>query len=299
MSKSKKELGQGIRALLDDIDVSGKAAEEFASTGNLGSVSEVDISEIEINPFQPRVDFDESALKDLANSIKIHGVVQPITLRKLKSGKFQLISGERRLRASKMAGLDRIPAYIRTANDQEMLEIALIENIQREDLNAMEIGLNYQRLIDDCDINQEQLAERIGKDRSTVTNYLRLLKLPPDIQAGLKSRKIGMGHARAILGLTEVDHQLYAFNQVITNGLSVRKTEALVRDMQGSKKKKTVKTKGPAELPRAYKKVQDDLTSHFGTRVSIHRKKDGRGEIVIQYFSDEDLNRILELIDAG
>lgn len=281
--------------MLGDIDFNKDPVEE-KSAQRLGSIAKIPIDHIEINPFQPRVDFNPEMLEQLSQSISVHGVVQPITLRKLGTGKYQLISGERRLRASKLAGLTEIPAYIREANDQEMLEIALIENIQREDLNAMEISLNYQRLMDECDLIQEELAERVGKDRATVANYLRLLKLAPDIQAGLKAKKIAMGHARAIASLEKVDLQLFAYKETVSKKLSVRKVEELVKGLKKGKRKSAKSSDG--KLPLAYQNLQDQLSSHFGTKVQVKRKSAGKGEITIQYFSDEDLNRVLEIIDA-
>lgn len=291
---SKKEaLGKGIRALLENID---HESDESASKESsfVGAVNEIPLSQIEVNPFQPRADFDKQKLKELADSIKVHGVIQPITVRSLGANKYQLIAGERRLRASKVAGLDSIPAYIRTANDQEMLEIALIENIQRENLNAVEVAINYQRLIDECDLTQESLAERVGKERSTVTNYLRLLKLPPQIQQSIKERKISMGHARALITLDTVDAQLDVFKQITSKNLSVRQVEALVRSYRKSEKIPQPKPK----LPLAYQKLQDRLASHFSTKVTVKHNNSGKGEIVIHYFSDDDLNRLLEQLDA-
>ena len=232
----KEQLGKGIRALLGDISNDLKDDEILIqSQDGIGSVVKVPLEKIEVNPFQPRVNFDAEALSELADSIKIHGVVQPITVRKVNKDKYQLISGERRLRASKIAGLNEIPVYIRTANDQEALEIALIENIQREDLNAIEIGINYQRLLDECELSHEALAERIGKKRTTVTNYLRLLKLPPDIQVGIRAGSVSMGHARALAGMDDIVLQLSIFKDIVTKDLSVRQVEEIVKKI-GAKK---------------------------------------------------------------
>ncbi|MFM2047600.1 MAG: hypothetical protein RI955_146, partial [Bacteroidota bacterium] len=228
-------------------------------------------------------------------SIAVHGLIQPITLRKLENNKYQLISGERRLRASKMAGLDAIPAYIRTANDQEMLEMALIENIQREDLNPIEISINYQRLMKECELNQEQLAERVGKDRSTVANFLRLLKLPEVVQLALKEKSVTMGHARALLGLENVDEQLFIFKEIEKKNLSVRQVEQAVSQMK--RKSVTQKKTKQSNIAYEYQKVQDKLTSHFSTRVKLNRSATGRGEISIPFFSDEDLNRIIDIFN--
>lgn len=231
LSKKKDALGKGIRALLSDIDDSADVLKISATDEDsiINTVPKIKLEEIEVNPFQPRADFDPQALQELSSSIKVHGVIQPITVRKISDRKYQLISGERRLRASKMAGMKDIPAYVRTANDQEVVEMALIENIQREDLNAIEVALTYQRLIDECSLTHENLGERLGKDRSTVTNYLRLLKLPPEIQKALRSKVLSMGHARAIIAVPEVDKQLYVLKEIDSKGLSVRKTEELVR----------------------------------------------------------------------
>ena len=295
---SKKEaLGKGIRALLENIDSdmeTHKREESIESNNLIGTVNQIPLDQIEINPFQPRADFNEQKLQELSDSITVHGVIQPITVRKLNNKKYQLIAGERRLRASKLAGLKEIPAYIRTADDQEMLEIALIENTQRENLNAIEIAINYKRLIDECELTQEELSERVSKDRSTVTNYLRLLKLPPDIQRGIKERKISMGHARALIAIDDFIKQLNIYKEITTKGLSVRQTEELVRNYD---KKKAPPS--PAEkLAPGYQKVQDKLASHFSTRVAVKPKNNGKGEIVINYYSDEDLNRILDILDV-
>ena len=293
---SKKEaLGKGIRALLENIDSDLEENTPKNESDNLvGTVNQIPLDQIEINPFQPRADFDEQKLKELSDSITVHGVIQPITVRKLNNKKYQLIAGERRLRASKLAGLKEIPAYIRTADDQEMLEIALIENTQRENLNAIEIAINYKRLIDECQLTQEELSERVSKDRSTVTNYLRLLKLPPDIQRGLKEKKISMGHARALIAIDDFVKQLNIYKEIVAKGLSVRQTEELVRFYD----KKPVEKKQPEKIPLAYQKVQDRLSSYFSTRVAVKHKNNGKGEIVINYYSDDDLNRILDILDV-
>ena len=294
----KKFVGSGIRALLSDMGEENEIIKinEQGIDSIINTVSKIHLDTVEVNPFQPRVDFNEDALKELSNSIKIHGVIQPITVRKIGKNKYQLVAGERRLRASKLAGLSEIPAYIREINDQESLEIALIENIQREDLNAMEISINYKRLIDECDLTHETLGERLGKERSTVTNYLRLLKLPPEIQQALKDSTISMGHARALISVDEVDKQLYAFKEVKNKGLSVRKTEELVRAL----KKQDIKPTGsstPKQLPVAYKKIQDRLTNVLETKVRLKKGKDAKGEIGIPFYSATDLERLLELIE--
>lgn len=292
--KKKEELGKGIRALLGGIndDISAEAKVEIAE--KVGNVM-VPLSSIEVNPFQPRADFDKEQLEELAESIKAHGVIQPITVRALGDNRFQLIAGERRLRASKMAGMKEVPVFIRKADDQEMLEIALIENIQREDLNAIEIAINYKRLIDECDLTQEEMGARLGKNRSTVTNYLRLLKLPPDIQKAIKERELSMGHARALVNVEDPVWQLTLAKEVITKGLSVRQTEALAKKAGNQKTKKQPEEK---TVPLTYRKIQDQLSSLFSTKVQVKNKKGGKGEIVIAYYSDDDLDRILDVLNG-
>lgn len=295
MSNKKEDLGKGIRALLGGIEGDLKTATTLSET-TLEKVSNVTIplSQIEVNPFQPRAEFDMNSLQELAESIRVHGVIQPITVRSLGPSKFQLIAGERRLRASKMAGLEQVPVFIRKADDQEMLEIALIENIQREDLNAIEIAINYKRLIDECELTQEEMGQRLGKNRSTVTNYLRLLKLPPEIQSAIKLREISMGHARAIINVEDPALQLAIYKEILKSGLSVRKTEELAKQAQTTKK--PAKPADP-NLPLAYQKIQDRLSSLLSTKVRMKPRKDGVGEIVISYFSDDDLERLLEALE--
>ena len=293
MSKQKQDLGKGIRALLENM--SGDEGEELIrkKKEEVAQSNYIPLHAIEINPFQPRVEFDDAALADLSGSIAIHGVIQPVTVRRLDNNKFQLISGERRLRASKLAGLKEIPAFIREANDQEMLEIALIENIQREDLNSMEIAINFKRLLDECALTHEQLAERLGKNRTTVTNFIRLLKLPPDIQKGLKNKEISMGHARAIISLEDPVAQLDVFKLIIAKGLSVREVEALVRDyvVRPKTAKKTV------TVPGHIKKLQDQIATQLGTRVVIKQDNTWKWQIVISFFSDDDLYRLKDMLD--
>jgi len=295
--KKKDALGKGIRALLSDIDDDTEVLRISATDEDsiINTVPKIRLEQIEVNPFQPRADFNQQALEELSSSIKIHGVIQPITVRKISDKKYQLISGERRLRASKMAGLDEIPAYVRTANDQEVVEMALIENIQREDLNAMEVALTYQRLIDECSLTHENLGERLGKDRSTVTNYLRLLKLPPEIQKALRDKVLSMGHARAIIAVPEVDKQLYVLKEINSKGLSVRKTEELVRLLSTSQPKKQEKKE--EALPIAYKNVQNKLMDIFETKVKIKKTAADKGEISIPFYSVADLNRLLDIIE--
>ncbi len=298
MNKKKDALGKGIRALLSDIDDDTEVLKISATDEDsiINTVPKIRLEQIEVNPFQPRADFNQQALEELASSIRVHGVIQPITVRKVAERKYQLISGERRLRASKMAGMIEIPAYVRTANDQEVVEMALIENIQREDLNSMEVALTYQRLIDECNLTHENLGERLGKDRSTVSNYLRLLKLPPEIQKALREKVLSMGHARAIIGIQEVDKQLYVLKEINSKGLSVRKTEELVRLLSnGTSSRKKDNTEAP--LPAAYKSVQTKLMDIFETKVKIKKTSTDKGEIIIPFYSTSDLNRLLDIID--
>jgi ParB family chromosome partitioning protein len=302
----KKALGLGIKALLNNIDEELKATAEQiqVKSDNEGKAptlaaavgGRIPIEDIIVNPKQPRIDFDQNALNELAESIKLHDIIQPITVVKLTSGKYMLVSGERRWRASKKAGLIDIPAYIRTANDQELLEMALLENLQRENLNAIEISLSYKRLMDECDLTQEQLAERMKKDRSTIANYLRLLKLPPDIQTAVRDNSISMGHARSIISLDLVDEQLYVYREILNKGLSVRQTEQLVKNMQ-QERKNIQPVVADKKLPPAYKRIEDNMASHFSTKVILNRKKNGKGNIIIDFYSDEQLERIMELMN--
>lgn len=299
--KKRNALGRGLSALLEDsdtVDVKNTSATEGRANVHF---SEVNVDSIETNPYQPRLDFDPVALQELSDSIKVQGIIQPITVRKLTPTKYQLISGERRFQASKLAGLKKIPAYIRTANDQEMLEMALIENIQRADLNAIEVALSYQRLMHECSLKQEELGDRVGKNRSTVTNYLRLLKLPPDIQAAIRENKISMGHARALITIENVAAQLDIFKKILDEGLSVRKVEELARIVNNAGaqavKKEETKTEEKTRNPEI-QKLQDRLSSHFGTRVLVNSdNKKHKGEIKIPFVSVEDLNRILEILN--
>ncbi|MDF2518248.1 MAG: chromosome partitioning protein ParB [Sphingobacterium sp.] len=304
----KTGLGRGLGALLNDsVEAPAKSNQQVeesplvtSSTVNTnkenGNISHVRVEEISVNPFQPRTEFDPVALQELSESIILQGLIQPITVRKISDGNYQLISGERRLRASRLAGITEIPAYIRTANDQQMLEMALIENIQRENLNAIEVALSFQRMIEECNLKQEELGERVSKNRSTVTNYLRLLKLPPVIQAAIRDGALTMGHARALINISEVDKQLYIFKLIIDQGLSVRKAEELVRELQKGGKKKTNKEKTPMSFQ--LQKIEDDLASKFSSRVKLNLKSTkGKGAIEIPFESEDDLSRILELLD--
>lgn len=307
MSK-KKALGRGLSALLSDSPEDDKLEVEIpvgvgvstppVAEAPKNGIDEIPVAEIEVNPFQPRTHFDQEALQELSESIKVHGIIQPITVRRLAPNQYQLISGERRFQASKLAGLENIPAYIRSADDQQMLEMALIENIQRENLNAIEIALSYQRLISECNLKQEELGERVGKNRATVTNYLRLLKLPPDIQIAVRDNKLTMGHARAIINVENPDQQLYIFKKTLNEELSVRKVEELVREVANKKAEVTSSTTTSTPVSKEITQLQSSLSSHFGTRVVI--KSDGkRGEIKIPFLSVEDLNRILDILKVG
>jgi ParB family transcriptional regulator, chromosome partitioning protein len=304
----KKALGRGLSALLSDTPSDEKLETDIVATATEGShqaaepatssINEISVDEIEVNPFQPRQHFDQDALKELSESIKVHGIIQPITVRRLTHNQYQLISGERRFQASKLAGLKRIPAYVRLADDQQMLEMALIENIQRENLNPIEISLSYQRLISECNLKQEELGDRVGKNRSTVTNYLRLLKLPPDIQIGLRDNQVSMGHARALINVENPDSQLYLFKKIVAEDLSVRKVEELAREMTTSSKDKEAEKTSASAANGSSKEItqlQSQLSSHFGTKVSV--KSDGKkGEIKIPFHTIEDLNRLLDII---
>jgi len=293
-------LGKGIRSLLQNIDTElqtteGKLKNEVVE--QVTSSTRVAIDEISVNPKQPRRDFDETALNELAASIAIHDIIQPLTVTKLANGKYQLIAGERRFRASKIAGLKDVPVYIRSANDAELLELALLENLQRENLNAIEIGLSYKRMMEELNYTQEQVAERMGKERSTVTNYIRLLKLPPDIVTAVRNGSLSMGHARALINIDTVDRQLFAFNEIKNKGLSVRQTEELVRKLFKNDTP-TVKPATNNNLPAAYKKIEDNLASHFSTKVKMVHNKNGQGSITLEYFSLEELNKILDQMNV-
>lgn len=303
MSKERKfGLGKGLSALLDDTpevnrsrNNNNSVADNAATT--LGAIGHVRINQVEVNPFQPRFEFDEDALRELAESIKLQGLIQPITVRQMGHQSYQLISGERRLRASKIAGMVEIPAYIRTADDQQMLEMALIENIQRENLNAIEVALSFQRMIDECAINPEELGERVSKNRSTVTNYLRLLKLPPTIQAAIRDNKISMGHARALISVADSATQLFIFQEILDKDLSVRKVEEMVRSLKQVGLKPASKAKKGEVISFQYQKIQDDLSSKFATKIKMKLQDGGKGSIEIPFLSDDDLTRILELLD--
>lgn len=301
-NNNKELLGKGIRSLLQNIDSDLKT-----SAGALKSnvveqavgITRISLDEIQVNPKNPRKDFDEVALNELAASIKMHDIIQPLTVSKMPNGKYQLIAGERRFRASKIAELKDVPAYIRQANDQELLELALLENLQREDLNAIEIGLSYKRMMEELTYTQEQVAERMGKERSTVTNYIRLLKLPPDIQLAVRNGTMSMGHARALVNIDTIDKQLYVYAQIKEKGLNVRQTEDLVRQLYKTDKASAdVKVSSKADLPPAYKRIEDNLASHYSTKVKLAHNKKGYGSITIEYYSLQELNKLLEQMNV-
>lgn len=283
----KNALGRGLGALIEDAD---------SPRFTVSAINEIDIEMIEVNPFQPRKNFNEESLQELASSIREIGIIQPITVRKADGNMFQLITGERRYKAAMLAGLSTIPAYVRTANDQNMLEMSLVENIQREDLDSVEIAISYQRLIEECHLTQENLSERVGKKRSTIANYLRLLKLPAEIQLGLRDKIISMGHARAIVNISEPDTQLDIFRAIIKNDLSVRKVEEIVRKLYNTPST-SHKTDQEEVSPKEYQTLQHHLADFFQTEVELKRNNNGKGKIVIPFKSDEDLERILSIFD--
>ncbi len=311
MNAKKNALGRGLGALIDDA-ILPKDIVQAVEANN-----EVDIDLIDVNPYQPRKDFDQEALEELAISIKQLGIVQPLTLRKLDNGRFQIIAGERRYRAAKIAGLTKVPAYIISTDNQGMLELALVENIQRSDLNPIEIAISYQRLIDECNLTQEMLSERIGKKRATVANYLRLLKLPPEIQAGIREEKITMGHAKALLSLNDTEHLLDIYQQVINDQLSVREVEEMVRNLNNpqppqeikieaedntetdkdSVQEKTLKEED-IQANSLYDQLRQQLSRFFNSKVEFKRKPNGEGKIVIPFKNDTELEKILSALDA-
>jgi ParB family chromosome partitioning protein len=298
-SKKKPALGKGLSALLDN--AATDITTSSASSAGLGSVSLIPIEAIEANPFNPRTHFDTVLLKELSESIAIHGIIQPLTVRKLGRDKYQLISGERRFRASQLAGLKEVPAYVRVANDQSMLEMALVENIQREDLNAIEVALSYQLLIEEIGLTQDQLAQKISKSRSSITNHLRLLKLPAEIQLGVRDTLISMGHARALVSAGEEEKQLELYRQIVDHQLSVREVEEMIK----SGTKRSVE---PASTPSSTKETEVSLTpaqdvfrlhlsDKISSKVSIKKNADGNGKISISFSSEVDLNRIIEILN--
>ena len=292
----KQALGRGLSALLKDPSNDINSVKDKNADTIIGNIVELDIEAIELNPFQPRTNFNEETLRELASSIRELGVIQPITVRKLEFNKFQLVSGERRYRASKLIGLTSIPAYIRIANDQESLEMALVENIQRQDLDPIEIALSYQRLIDEIKLTQEQMSERVGKKRSTIANYLRLLKLDPIIQTGMRDGFISMGHGRAIINIENQSIQLDIYEKIITDKLSVRATEQLVKNFHNTN---TVSPTKKEELPKYIKKGVKEFSEYFGHRINVKVTKNGKGQITIPFHSEEDFNRIKKLVQSA
>jgi ParB family chromosome partitioning protein len=292
MSK-KRALGRGLEAILSSPETDITSS-DISGNYVVGAVAELELNYIEANPFQPRTEFEEQALEELAESIKKQGVIQPVTVRKMGLDSYQLISGERRFRASKLAGLKTIPAYIRVANDEQMLEMALVENIQRENLNAIEISISYQRLIDECEITQDELSKRVGKNRSTITNYLRLLKLPVEVQLALQANQISMGHARALINVEQTVTQLLLLEKIIKQGLSVRDVERMVKDLNnplGNISSKIANEPSPAMIEYS-KKIGDAL----GKDVVLKPGKNGKGKITIDFYSEEDLRNLMLII---
>lgn len=296
-SKKRPALGKGLSALLESASTDITSS-DISDASVLGSIALIPINNIEANPFNPRTHFEEEALQELANSIKEHGIIQPLTVRKLGRNKYQLISGERRFKASQMAGLKEVPTYIRVANDQTMLEMALVENIQREDLNAIEVAFSYQRLIDECKLTQEELAQKIAKSRTSITNHLRLLKLPPVIQLAVREKELSMGHARALVAVNDEEKQLELYHTTIAEQLSVRELEKLVRDSNGQKQttsKKNTPTK--SELSKNEKTFIETMSEKVAAKVQITKLPKGNGKLVINFNSDVDLNRIIEILN--
>ncbi len=293
----KQALGRGLSALLKDPNNDISSAEDKNADKLVGHIVELELDAIEVNPFQPRTSFNEESLRELASSIRELGVIQPITVRKLGYNQYQLVSGERRFRASKLVGLKTIPAYIRIANDQESLEMALVENIQRQDLDPIEISLSYQRLIDEINLTQEQLSERIGKNRSTIANYLRLLKLDPIVQTGMRDGFLSMGHGRALINVEDNQAQLEIYEKILADSLSVRETEKLVRDLQepASGKKRSAPA---APVSRNIKKSIKEVSERLGARVDIKMAPKGKGKMIILFTSEEDLERIKKIIQG-
>jgi ParB family transcriptional regulator, chromosome partitioning protein len=296
MSK-KPALGRGLGALLQDVDTDITTKSIGDNVGSIvGSVAGILIKNIEANPFQPRTQFEKDALLELANSIKELGIIQPVTVRKLGYEKYQLISGERRFRASQIAGLKEVPAFIRIANDQEMLEMALVENIQRQDLDAVEVAFSYQKLIEECNLTQEKLSERVGKKRSTVANYLRLLKLPAEIQLAIRSKEISMGHARALINIADEKLQLTIARRIVKEGLSVRQVEDVVKDEKGLGREPKTTKGNQSNLSFSDQKIKDDLSDFLKSDVQIQKNNKGKGKLMIPFSTEKDLERIVELL---
>jgi len=286
----KNALGKGLSALLENAKTDITSSNDHQKSDVVGSITRIKISSISPNPFQPRLDFDKEPLLELSNSIKEHGIIQPITVRKIGRNEFQIISGERRYQASKLAGIDELPCFIRIADDQHMLEMAIVENVQRKDLNAIEIALSYQRLIDECNLSQEELGKKVSKNRSTVANFLRLLKLPIEIQKALRDDKITMGHARALLALSNEKEMLITLNEILENNLSVRAVE--------EKRKFQVKSLNTTlALSRYELRMQNNMAYQLSSKVNIKKKASGKGQIIISFNNQDDLNRILDNFD--
>ena len=286
----KNALGRGLGALIEGVE---KEVLDKKVEPNMN----ISIDAIDGNPFQPRAHFDNQALEELASSIRKLGLVQPITVREAADGRFQLIAGERRLRAARMAGLTHVPAYIRTADDQAMLELALVENIQREDLDSIEVAISFQRLIEECKLTQEQLSSRVGKQRSTISNYLRLLRLPAEIQLGIRNRQLTMGHARTLVNIEDPKTQIEVYYRIIDNDLSVRQTEELVRSLQSEKIKDPARMARRKKLNEDFRQLSDHLNSIFSTKVSFKINEQGKGKIVIPFNNPEEMERILGVFD--
>lgn len=291
----KRGLGRGLDAILQSPETDITSS-DISGNYVAGAVAELNVNYIEANPFQPRTDFDDEALKELAESIKLQGVIQPVTVRKMGRDKYQLISGERRLRATKLAGLSTIPVFIRVANDEQMLEMALIENTHREDLNAIEVALSYQRLLEECQLTQEQLSEKVGRDRTTVANFLRLLKLPPEVQVALRDGFISMSQARAIINISDKTKQLIILKEIIDKDLSVRQVEELVRS---TNIKNTKAKKQKNVLPEAFILQADNLSKSLNTKVKIDRNNKGKGSLTISFKNDEDFERLMSIINRN
>lgn len=296
----KQALGRGLSALLKDPSNDIQSVQDKNADKVIGHIIELDLESIQINPFQPRTNFNEESIQELASSIRELGIIQPITVRKLDFNQYQLVSGERRYRASKLVGLQTIPAYIRIANDQESLEMALVENIQRQDLDPIEIALSYQRLIDEINLTQEQMSERVGKKRSTIANYLRLLKLDPIIQTGMRDGFISMGHGRALITIDDQSDQLDIYEKILSDKLSVRETENLVRDINTDEKAEPVtKASKNEEVPSYIKNGISAFSNYFGHKIDVKVSKNGKGKITIPFHSEEDFNRIKKLVEGA
>ena len=294
MSGKKKALGRGLSALLEGNELE-EAPKDVQINQLIGSIAMIRIDNIETNPFQPRSDFDRIELADLAMSIQHQGIIQPVTLRKLENNRLQLISGERRVKAARVAGLTKIPAYIRVANDEQMLEMALVENIQREDLNPIDVGISFQRLMEECQIKQEELSQRVGKDRSTISNYVRLLKLPAEIQLSIREKKITMGHARALITINDATMQIEILQQILSKNLSVRQVEELARKWNAPE---TPKSKSVVVLPEKYKQILERLNARLQSDVNLSVNQKGSGIITIPFKSEEELNQILAKLES-